>query len=107
MAEPYTSPYTSKARTFEQDLLWSVLDHVAVEHILAMARDDWGLDAATAWAAVQEQARLGRLRAYRESVPVDLTKMTLDQAAEDHVLFVEPTEATFARLNEMPEAAKS
>lgn len=96
--------YTKKAQSFEQDLLWSVLDQVAVEHILAMARDNWGLNAAAAWPAIQEQARLGRLSAYRDEgspVPVDLTQISLDTAGQDHVLFVEPTEATFTRLREI------
>lgn len=81
-----TSPYTRKAPTFEQDLLWSVLDHVAVEHNLAMAHDSWGVDAAAAWAAVQAQARLGRLVAYRgegSHPPVDLAQMSLYEARHD------------------------
>jgi len=98
------TPYTKKAPTFEQDLLWSVLDQVAVEHILAMAHDSWGVDPAAAWAAIQEQAKLGRLSAYRgggSPTSVDLARISLDEASQDHWLFVEPTKATFTRLNEI------
>jgi hypothetical protein len=98
------APRTRKARSFEQDLLWSVLDQDAVPHILAMAHDSWGLDSAAAWTALREQATLGRLRAYRNEgspAPVDLAQAPLDEAGQDYKLFVEPTEATFARLREI------
>jgi hypothetical protein len=101
---------TKRARSFEQDLLWSVLDQDAVPHILNMARDHWGLDAATAWAALQQQAVLGRLRAYRGMgpfTPADLAALSLAEAAQDFVLFVEPTEATHARLAELGEITKN
>ena len=92
------------ARSFEQDLLWSVLDQDAVPHVLAMACDNWGVDADAAWAELVRQAALGRLRAYRGPEPdasVDLARTPLDEATQDYELFVEPTEATFARLSEI------
>ncbi len=94
----------TRAHSFEQNLLWSVLDQDAVPHILEMARNHWGVDAAAAWAALREQAVLGRLRAYRGTgpfTPIDLAHVLLDDAAQDYKLFVEPTEATRARLNEI------
>ena len=94
----------TQAHSFEQDLLWSVLDQDAVPHILEMARDHWGVDAATAWAALREQATLGRLKAYRGTgpfIPVDFTKIRFEGAGQDYELFVEPTEATHARLSEI------
>jgi hypothetical protein len=100
--------YTASAASFEQDLLWSVLDQDAVPHILEMARSHWGMDAATAWTALQEQARLGRLKSYRgtaSSRPVDLTRTSLAEAAQDYELFVEPTEGTHTRLNEFGSVA--
>jgi hypothetical protein len=70
-----------------------------------MARDHWGLDAAAAWAAVQQQAALGRLRGYRGTGDAfDLMRASLGQVRLDHELFVEPTEVTFARLAELHSA---
>jgi hypothetical protein len=95
---------TKRAQSFEQDLLWSVLDQDGVPHILSMARDHWGLDAATAWALLQQQAALARLRAYRgvgSFTSVDLATLSLDKVAQDFLLFVEPTEATHSRLAEI------
>lgn len=96
--------YTSRATSFEQDLLWSVLDQDAVPHILAMAHGHWGLNSEAAWAAVQQQAARGRLRAYRDDgsfTPVDPALLSLDEVAQDYQLFVEPTDATHARLKEI------
>ena len=87
--------YHSRARSFEQDLLWSILDQDAVPQILEMARRNWNIDAATAWRALQRQAAQGRLRAYRglEAFQlVDLTLASLDDVAQDFELFVEPTD---------------
>jgi len=81
-----------------------VLDQDAVPHILEMAREHWGVDAAAAWAALRQQAALGRLGAYRGTGPftvVDLAEVLLDDAAQDYELFIEPTEATRARLIEI------
>ena len=94
----------TRARSLEQDLLWSVLDQDAVPSILAMARDHWSVDAAVAWAALERQAALGRLRAYRGTgpfTPVDLAQVAFAEAEQDHELFVEPTEATHLRLREI------
>ena len=94
----------ARASSLEQDLLWSVLDQDAVPSILAMARDHWGVDAATAWAALGRQAAVGRLRAYRGTgpfTPVDLAHVALAEAEQNHDLFVEPTEATHQRLREV------
>ena len=94
----------ARAHSFEQDLLWSVLDQDAVPHILEMAHDHWGVDAAAAWAALREQATLGRLNAYRGTgpfTPVDLTKTRFEEAGQDYEVFVEPTKATHARLSEI------
>lgn len=100
-----------RAESFEQDLLWSVLDQDAVPHILTMARDHWGLDAETAWGALRQQAAVGRLHAYHgglgPNTPVDLSTLSLEEAGGDFMLFVEPTEGTHARLAEISaEAAK-
>ena len=94
----------TRARSFEQDLLWSVLDQDAIPDILAMARDHWSMDTTAAWAALVQQAALSRLRAYRGTGPfrpVDLARTLLTEAARDYELFVEPTEATRLRLNEI------
>ncbi len=94
----------ARAHSFEQDLLWSVLDQDAVPCILEVARDHSGVDAAVAWAALREQAVLGRLRAYRGTRPftlVDLMTTRLEDAGQDYGLFVEPTQATHARLSEI------
>ena len=94
----------AQASSFEQDLLWSVLDQDSVPHILDMAREHWTLDPAAAWAAIQAQSTAGRLRAYREAEPeraVDLSQTSLEDARRDFGLFVEPTEATHARLGEL------
>ncbi len=96
--------YDGRAASLEHDLLRSVLDQDAVPQILTMARDNWGVDTAGAWAALQQQAALGRLRAYRGLGPytaVDLTQASLEDVAEDPEVFVEPTDGTFARLNEI------
>ncbi len=98
----YANP---RATSFEQDLLRCVLDQDAVPQILEMARDVWGLDAAAAWAALQQQAALGRLRAYRGAgEAADLTRASLHGVEQDHQLFVEPTDQTFARLAELQSA---
>ncbi len=89
--------YQKRAGSFEQDLLWSILDQDAVPQIFDMARTNWNVDAASAWTALLEQAQLGRLRAYRGTgpfVPVDLNQLSVGDVAQDHALFVEPTEAT-------------
>ena len=94
----------AQASSFEQDLLWSVLDQDAVPHVLDMAREHWTLDPVAAWAAIQAQSASGRLRAYREAEPeraVDLSQVALDDVRQDFELFVEPTEATHARLGEL------
>jgi hypothetical protein len=99
---------TTSARSFEQDLLWSVLDQDAVPDILGMARTNWNVGGPAAWAELRRQAALGRLRANRgvePSTPVDLAQLPPEQGMEDQELFVEPTEATFTRLNELAGAA--
>lgn len=96
--------YTSRASSFEQDLLWSVLDQDAVPHILAMAHSHWGINFEAAWAVLQQQAALGRLRTYRDGgsfTPVDPASLSLDKVAQDYQLFVEPTDATLVRLREI------
>ncbi len=73
--------------------------------ILDMARDLWGVDTAAAWAALQQEAALGRLRGYRGAGDkADLARASLHEAARDHELFVEPTKLTFARLDELQSA---
>jgi hypothetical protein len=59
-----------------------------------MARENWNIDTAMAWNALQQAAK-GRLRADRglESFqPVDLTVVSLNDVAQDFELFVEPTD---------------
>lgn len=97
-----TSSYARRAASFEQDLLWSVLDQDAVPNILEMARFRWGIGTETAWVELCKQAALGRLHAYIDAgsiTPVDLVQLGLEDSAENHFLFVEPTEETQRRLN--------
>ena len=99
-----TDELKSRARSFEQDLLWSILDQDAVPHILTMARNNWHVDEQAAWAALVQQFTLGRLSAYRgvDGNPVvDLMQCSGDDVREDYHLFVEPTDATFTRLHEI------
>ena len=96
-------PYQSRACSFEQDLLWSILDQDAVPQILEMARRNWNIDAATAWNALQQQAAEGRLRAYRglqSFQPVDLTVVSLNDVSQDFELFVEPTDLVRNNISE-------
>ncbi len=99
------SSHETRACSFEQDLLWSVLDQDSVPHISQMARDHWGIDAADAWASLRRHAALDRLRANivgaAPSVTADLSQLSLEDAGRDYELFVAPTAATFARLNEI------
>lgn len=99
--EPRTG---TRARSFEQDLLWSVLDGDAVPHVVAMARERWGVGAAAAWDELVRQGALGRLRAYRGTGPyedVDLSRADRSTCEADHGLVLEATEGTLARLNEI------
>lgn len=94
----------AQASSFEQDLLWSVLDQDAMPHILDMAREHWKLGPDAAWAVIQAQSAAGRLRAYRGIEPgpyVDLSQAALKDVRQDFELFVEPTEATKNRLGEL------
>ncbi len=89
--------YQKSAGSFEQNLLWSILDQDAVPQIFDMARENWDVDAASAWAALLKQGQYGRLRAYRGTGPfvaVELKQLSVGDVAQDHELFVEPTEAT-------------
>jgi len=98
----------TRACSFEQDLLWSVLDQDAVADILAMARDNWGMEALVAWNEIGQQGAHGRLRAYRGTAPsvsVNLAQVLPDHAMQDYDLFVEPTKGTFARLSEISASA--
>lgn len=98
----------TRACSFEQDLLWSVLDQDDVAHILAMARDNWDMETLAAWNEVGQQGAHGRLRAYRRTAPyvsVDLAQVLPDQAMQDYDLVVEPTKETFARLNKISASA--
>ena len=100
-------PHQTRACSLEQDILWAVLDQDAVPHILNMARTNWAADPATAWSALQCQAGLGRLLAYRRTgpyVPVDLTRVTFEEASQDGALFLEPTNMTRERLGEIAAA---
>jgi hypothetical protein len=95
-------PAITRATSFEQDLLRCVLDQDSVPQMLDMARDRWGMTAPVAWAALQQQSALGRLRGYRGAGDkADLARASLHEAARDHTLFVEPTDLTFARLDEL------
>ncbi len=97
-----------EARSFEQDLLWSVLDQDAVPQILSMAKSHWGMDISAGWTELQRQAELGHLRAYRSAeyaAYVDLGQLSIDEATRDFNLFVEPTESTRTRLREIEEGA--
>jgi hypothetical protein len=95
-------PAVTRAVSFEQDLLRCVLDQDSVPQILDMARDMWSMTAPAAWAALQQQAALGRLRAYRGAgQAADLVRASLSETARDHALFVGPTDLTFARLDEL------
>ena len=51
----------TRARSFEQDLLWSVLDQDAVPHIITMARDNWSIEPLTAWHELGKQNSQGCL----------------------------------------------
>jgi hypothetical protein len=54
---------------------------------------------------LQQQAALGRLRGYRGAgEAADLARTSLHEASQDHELFVEPTDLTFARLDELQSA---
>jgi hypothetical protein len=102
--------HQSRARSFEQDLLWSILDQDAVPQILEMARRNWNIDAATAWNALQQQAAEGRLRAYRglkSFQPVDLTLVSLNDASQDFELFVEPTDLVRNDISEAEAGTKA
>jgi hypothetical protein len=99
-----TDRQATRAASLEQDLLWSVLDQDSVPNILAMASHNWKAASPAAWAALLQAEAFGRLRAYRGEGPfttVDLTQVPLEMAAHDHELFVEPTEKTHARLNDI------
>ncbi len=98
-----------RALSFEQDLLWSVLDQDAIPHILVMAADNWAIKAASAWSELQRQAALGQLRAYHGVEPsayVELAQVSLEDAMQDLDLFVEPTEATRTRLRQIDAGAQ-
>jgi hypothetical protein len=102
--------YRARARSFDQDLLWSILDQDAVPQILEMARRNWNIDAATAWKALQQQAADGRIRAYRglESFqPVDLTLVSLNDVSQDFELFVEPTDLVRNDISEAETGTKA
>jgi hypothetical protein len=88
--------YTQRAKSFEQDLYWSILDLDAVPDILKMANDNWSIDAATVWKILQQQAADGRLVASRGTdpvTPVDLITAAFDEVAHDYLVFVQPTPA--------------
>lgn len=98
----------ARARSFEEDLLRSVLDQMRFRIFLRWHAITGILDTRAAWSALAEQAAVGRVRAYRgmgKFQPVDLTRTSLDDVLEDYPLFVGPTNATLARLNEIGRAA--
>jgi hypothetical protein len=98
------SSYVQRASSLEHDVLRCILDQIAVGHIIDMGRQLWNADASTTWAVLQDQAALGRVRAYRGEGPyhyVDLAHDRLADVEKDYELWVEPTEETFVRLNEI------
>lgn len=98
------SPYAKRASSLEHDVLLSILDQDGVGYIIDMGRQFWNADASTTWAILQNQAALGRVRAYRGEGPyhyVDLAHTSLADVEKDYELWVEPTENTFARINEI------
>ena len=94
----------ARASSIEHDILKDVLDQTAVGNIIDECHRLWDIDADAAWAIIQSQAALGRLRAYRGDGPfetVDLTQSSLAEVRGNYELWVEPTASTFERLNEI------
>ena len=91
----------AEARSFEQDMLWSVLDQDAVSAILARAQERWGLSAEQALAFLTRSEMAGHLVTYRGTGPyttVDLSQLSPEQAQAAHDVFVEATPGTLTRL---------
>ena len=98
----------SKPTSFEQELLWFVLDHDTLAGVMALAENRWGLTPALALEEFKLQWRCGRLSAARRNpqtgvadLPVDVEKLTPDQAKTSYDTFMSATEETFRRINEV------
>ncbi len=94
----------TRASSIEHHILRDVLDQTAVGSIIDDCRVLCGVDAEAAWAVIQSQAALGRLRAYRGRGPFEtvvLTQASLAEVQGNYELWVEPTAKTFERLNEI------
>ncbi|MDR3617373.1 MAG: hypothetical protein P4L53_27705 [Candidatus Obscuribacterales bacterium] len=92
--------------TFEQEVLWSVLDQDSLQHLLICAKNYWKIDSEEALEVLWKLMSDGCFALYEydeNNVPVEVfaEKLSPDYQGDRFLTFFEPTEKTFARLREI------